>query len=62
MDLLKTPDSPTLIKVGQKRHYISGAFSKPCIIKEVHGGHVTIELDGVLFPHQPTFLIGGEIK
>ena len=57
-----TPDTPTLIEVGQKRQYTSGAFSKPCTIKEVHGLHVTIELDGVEFKHQPTFLIGAEIK
>ena len=63
MDFLNTkPDTPTLIKVGQKRHYTSGAFSKPCKIEEVNGLHVAIELDGVLFPHIPTFLIGAEIK
>jgi len=62
MDFLNTtPSTPTLIKVGQKRHYISGAFSKPCIIKEVNGLHVAIELDGIDFK-VPTFLIGAEIK
>ncbi len=61
MDLLKKPDTPTLIEVGQKRHYISGAFSKPCIIKEVLGDVVIMELDGEEFK-VPTFLIGGEIK
>ena len=63
MDFLNTtPSTPTLIKVGQTRQYTSGAFSKPCTIKEVNGTYVTIELDGVEFPHQPTFLIGAEIK
>jgi len=63
MDFLTpTPSTPTLIKVGQTRQYTSGAFSKPCTIKEIHGDHVTIELNGVSFPHIPTFLIGAEIK
>ena len=63
MDFLTpTPSTPTLIKVGQTRQYTSGVFSKPCTIKEVNGLHVAIELNGVLFPHIPTFLIGAEIK
>ena len=63
MDFLNTtPTKSTLIKPDQTRKYISGAFSSPCTIKEVHGDHVTIELNGVIFPNIPTFLIGEEIK
>ena len=62
MDFLNTkPDSPTLIEVGQRRHYISGAFSTPCLIKEVNGDTVKIDINGALF-NMPTFLIGEEIK
>ena len=62
MDFLNTtPSTPTLIKVGQKRHYTSGAFTKPCIIKLVLGDVILIELDGIDFK-VPAFLIGAEIK